>query len=465
MTRGDALLSKLDSAISKAEDIARSAIGAAEQAKEREARLAFDIGGCLSTIAQVQIDAFEAGQAQSYDKLTKDIAEHAKRRQASLRECEDSLAKSKQTLRDLERRQTTARATLDSAARQLSERRAAILATLRADDVFVALEARAQDAGQRAARARQKAEAATRERDEKAHPYLADPLFCYLHRVGFGTAAYTGGPFARFMDGWVARQCRYFQAARDFDLLTSLPEYLAQHAARMEAEHRSASIRVAQMVAQAEDGDDVRALVAAVERAQIANEGAVRAVERQQGNVDRLAHMYEDTRLGRDPFGEKLRERVLAALSGESLETLAARVQRTDCGGDDEALETMRSLLPELAQVRRAMPGLVAEADEARHRVDELSRTRQRIRREGYSSAEYRYDDVGVDDSLDGFLRGAIAGSALWSSLANARQHEPAPAPVSVGSSHVEGPPSLAAPSFVTTDTVTTGDFTTDLSV
>lgn len=84
-----------------------------------------------------------------------------------------------------------------------------------------------------AARADAQAEEAERERAEKRGAYEADPLFLYLWRRGYGTSAYQGRGFVRRMDRWVARLIDFEAARANYHVLTTLPDRLRAHAARL----------------------------------------------------------------------------------------------------------------------------------------------------------------------------------------------------------------------------------------
>lgn len=84
--------------------------------------------------------------------------------------------------------------------------------------------------------AERKAAQAAEDRERKRRPYEADPLFTYLWRRSYGTAAYRAGPLARYLDRKVARLVGYEAARANYALLIALPDRLAEHAARLRAE-------------------------------------------------------------------------------------------------------------------------------------------------------------------------------------------------------------------------------------
>jgi len=69
---------------------------------------------------------------------------------------------------------------------------------------WIALRARVEEITGQVQQAEKKAIQAEADRDEKRRPYEADPLFMYLWRRKFGTAAYRANPFTRYMDRMVA---------------------------------------------------------------------------------------------------------------------------------------------------------------------------------------------------------------------------------------------------------------------
>src|ERR687889_294989 len=80
-------------------------------------------------------------------------------------------------------------------------------------------EARLDDVAGMAEQADKKARQAEADREEKRKPYEADPLFMYLWRRKFGTAAYRAGNFVRYIDRKVARLVRYDKARANYVML------------------------------------------------------------------------------------------------------------------------------------------------------------------------------------------------------------------------------------------------------
>lgn len=96
----------------------------------------------------------------------------------------------------------------------------------RAVDAVSALEAQT-------AKAEGKAAAARAELEGKAEPYLAEPMFSYLWKRGYGTSTYAGRGLARTLDRWVAGLVGYEKARIDFRNLNEIPRRLATHAERL----------------------------------------------------------------------------------------------------------------------------------------------------------------------------------------------------------------------------------------
>ena len=92
---------------------------------------------------------------------------------------------------------TTSVQRVSDAAEAIEALEEATLARLAEDVGWQRQAARVAGAEARALAADSKASEAEADRDEKAKPYLEDPLFVYLWERGYGTPAYRGGRIAR----------------------------------------------------------------------------------------------------------------------------------------------------------------------------------------------------------------------------------------------------------------------------
>jgi hypothetical protein len=112
---------------------------------------------------------------------------------------------------------------------------AATQARLASDPDYRELRDAAEAAERVAVHADEKATLAEAELAAKGEAYEADPLFAYLWRRGYGTAAYRAWPLARWLDGRVARLIGYEGARRNYHTLQELPVRLREHADRVGA--------------------------------------------------------------------------------------------------------------------------------------------------------------------------------------------------------------------------------------
>ncbi|MDR2688160.1 MAG: hypothetical protein LBB76_00170 [Azoarcus sp.] len=158
--------------------------------------------------ARSKFDAFTQLRAQLQEEsfaLEKKIAEAEEQREAILRQIDGTRAEI---------------AAVEEKARQ----------SLAGDADWARLVAEVRVTEQKFAAANAKAEEREKDRENKSQPYLADPLFKYLHERHYGTAEYRPGMgWIRWGDGWVAKVIQFEAARRNFAMLNALPVRLREH--------------------------------------------------------------------------------------------------------------------------------------------------------------------------------------------------------------------------------------------
>lgn len=196
-------------------------------------------------------------------------------------------------------------------------------------------------------RAHQKLIVAQQERDEKSQLYLNDPLFSYLWQRQFGTPDYTGSGVTRWLDGWVARLCKYQESRPNFTRLNEIPDWLSTHAEHTEAEADAAKRALEEAERAALDAagvQDKRAEADAVFARIASIDTNMRAAETRHAV---LAEQHANAQQGADGPAEearKLLESGLRRMSFPDLRQLAAETVTLD---DDKIVDRLIKLRTE----------------------------------------------------------------------------------------------------------------------
>ena len=237
----------------------------------------------------------------------------------------------------------------------------------------------------------------------KNQDYEANPVFAYLLRRGYGTAAYRAHPFTRSLDGWAAGKVDFLRQKAAYDILHRGPAILDQELDRRR---------------QAVTGHESN--VTAVEREVAAGHGLIGALEdARQLDLQRVAFLEQITRAQEDwnrksneradldnskgSHHVKALERLKAFLKGEEIASLMARV-----GGDDAPTVTRISTIDaEIRILKDDSKSIQREQAESARRLRELQEIESHFVSRNYDSAFARFRS-GLD--IDPFLAGCLAG-------------------------------------------------------
>jgi hypothetical protein len=421
MLSGAQLLQSFDERLARAEREAAAAQAEADRLAGRRDALRAAETEALRDLARLRVVALREPGGTALERL--DTA--GARARALLEEQARAIAGADATLAERRHALQAATDARDGEAARLREAEAkaeAALATARErmeeDPAWCRLRATAEEAARIAQHAGQKAEFARRDLEAKGKPYMDDPLFAYLWRRGYGTAAYRAGPVARLLDRFTARVARYEPARRDYALLTELPERLSAHAARMDEEAAKAASALAEherRVAGLPPAEGLAALRDALDRADDAVEAAHSALD--EAERARAALVSGEDEATRDAAAA-----LESALAQESLRDLRDAAARTPTPQDDAVVARLEQAGAERVLVERELAQSRAEAETARRRVQELLSVRQEMRGRGYSRDRWNLRDgalIGL--LLSELLRGGLSRDGFWDRLGRHR--------------------------------------------
>lgn len=281
-------------------------------------------------------------------------------------------------------------------------------AWIAANDAAKTAEATADEADRKAAQAEA-------DREEKRRPYEADRLFMYLWQRGYGTSAYSAGPFTRLMDGYVARVARYLEARPNYFMLNEIPLRLREHAGRCRTAVEAAAAARTAVERAALEAAGIKTLEAEAERCAALLARADAAVKEAEVNLAAIEAEADALLAGDgDPAIKAALDDLAAAIARNDLPTLRQRALKTPDPDDERIVE-------ELAEIERGLVRVNAEIEETRRaaldlarRRSELERSRENFRGRGYDNPWGQIANEGmIAGILEGIVRGALSSREL----------------------------------------------------
>lgn len=266
-----------------------------------------------------------------------------------------------------------------------------------------------------ARRARQKLETARADRNSKGAPYEADPLFAYLERRKFGTRDYRAFPVFALLDGWVASLIRYRDFKLNYDRLLELPERLAEHAARVEAEAARLSelLEAYERAALEKDGVDGLRDAASEARSRLeALDAEIAAAEARHAEI--VARFNETAGGTAGPLAEA-RTLLADALGGRPIPDLRVLAAETASAEDDRVVNELVGLRRERLELEEARAAEHKTLETHRRRLADLEDLRRRFKQARFDSP---YSEFPGEDLLGAliieFLRGGLTRDDVW---------------------------------------------------
>ncbi|MEM0984963.1 MAG: hypothetical protein AAGJ32_01840 [Pseudomonadota bacterium] len=299
-------------------------------------------------------------------------------------------------------------AALDEAIDQYETAVAEVEASLEERADYQALVEAAAEAEAVTERARQKHLIAQEDRIEKGAPYEADPLFMYLWKRKFRTVDYEASPPFRFLDGWVARLCRYDRAYRNYDRLTALPGRIAGHVSRMEAAEAEAQLALETAEHDALQAAGAAALEAAVETARGALADLDARIETAEAEHLALADAHAAAEAGDRGPAHAARLRLAEALKQASFPDLRLLVTQTVTADDDQLVDQLVTLRRQEMALDMRRDDLAEAPRLRRQALDTLERFRRLFKLQQLDSPYATFAGSALDGALDALLAGRL---------------------------------------------------------
>jgi hypothetical protein len=277
-------------------------------------------------------------------------------------------------------------------------------------------EARHADAVAREAEA--KTEQAEADRKAKGAPYEADPLFMYLWRRRYGTAEYKASALTRFLDGWVARLCRFHDARPNYWMLLEIPLRLREHANRVRQEAQLKIDAVSQQEAAAAEAEGAPKIESDLREV----EEALRRLDTQIAEAEQAYASLVEQRAayaaGNDETLKQCLESLARQLEREPLPSLRRHAASTPGAHDD-------ALVHDLADLDAREDELAAALERHRQlfqrhldRVKELEDVRRKFKDHDYDGFGSIFaNEALITMMLNQFLRGMASGGDFWGTV------------------------------------------------
>ena len=424
MMNGLQLLDNVDQRLRQIEAEAAAGQAELEWLVSRRDQARAEEAAALRALAHIRLAALGDGTAdlRRLDEADAKAEALLSRRRADLAATEQELRAREPAVTAAERERERIAAALHDADANAEQALSAAKDAVLADPAWQAKQLAAEVASRVAEHADQKASFALTDSEVKGRPYLADPLFAYLWRRGFGTPQYRSGLLVRLIDRWVARVARFDIARRDYALLTDLPKQLAAHAARMRGVAQTEAAAVsehARQIAGLPAAHEVETLRRALDEADAKLETERVAMQAVRGRVTEAA-------AGDDALTRAAVAALETALGQRSLQSLRAAAARTPTAEDDAIVASLEQANAVRTEAEQMLTQRRAGVKAAQDQVQELRQVRQEMRQRGYGQSRWNFVDGGMVGLLLGeLLRGAVSRGGFWDNLNRRRVPDP----------------------------------------
>jgi hypothetical protein len=428
MWTGRQTLTNIDGAIARLHHDESGLDGALRGAMAEVERLRGEQGKALRELARVKLDELASGRlVNDLDAAERRAVELLQGRRTRLTRVSEARDRAAQTMHAAEGRQQQAAGSVEAALAEVDALRAATETALAHNAQVVAARAKLTEIEAIADEARAKAETNAAELAAKKKPYDEDPLFQYLWRRGFGTAAYAHSGLTRFLDRMVAGFIGYQEARPNYHMLNEIPLRLAEH-----AESQGAMIEVyrealSRLQKNELDKAGMAPLEAKLARARATLAEADAALEAERKTLAALDAQRDQLINGTgDPASVEALATIAANDARDDIGTLYAEARRTATRADDQLVRQIEGLDQQIARGRARCEELEDEARKLARRRAEVEETRERFRRSGYDHPNVVFgNDRVISDVLGGILKGAVQGAILWDALRGGYSNRP----------------------------------------
>ena len=278
----------------------------------------------------------------------------------------------------------------------------------------------------RVAASERRHEATRRERAETVPEYDRDPLFSYLSRRRYGTAAAVGNAVTRPLDRWVAGVVQYDAARARYDFLNELPDHAAAALEEDRAALAAARPPLAALEGQVMDRNGLTPVLERGERLYSEREEARRDLRNAETALrdltDELAALHDE----RGSYYESAIDGLEAYLKGRTVDELAAMARSTGDPCDDALVVELREIDGRLASLRAELAERKPERSRLAERLAGLEEIRDRFEADDWNGRRSRFDDgLDINALLLGYLAGSHSSRHVHQTLGRSQHFEP----------------------------------------
>jgi hypothetical protein len=370
-------------------------------------------------LAQVRLDRLVRDElAASLDDTDRDVQTMLDAREEELKALERALSDNQQAEQRLEAEREAQRRKANEIVQSLDAAEAAAQEKLQADAQYLQWLDAARQADAIAREAESKTAQAASDRQAKGQPYESDPLFMYLWRRRYGTADYQASAPIRFLDGWVARLCRFHEARPNYWMLLEIPLRLQEHAARLrsQADERLAPVKQRESEAAAAEG--VPAIAANVQAAHESLAELDRQIADLERNYEQLLAQRKSYAAGQDETLKRCLESLARQLEHEPLSDLRQHARATPSPGDDAIVHDLVQLDAAEEELDEALQRHQQVYDRHLARVKELEDVRRKFKSQDFDGFGSIFaNEALIKAMLTEFLRGMASGGDFWGTI------------------------------------------------
>lgn len=242
------------------------------------------------------------------------------------------------------------------------------------------------------------------------------PVFLYLLGVQFGTSEYRSRYLVRRLEQWLAEKSNFIANLANYRMLEEM--------------QRGADARYRELRQSFDEAD--RTLQVRVDQAREAAgvssvQGQLDAIRAQLAAGKRGANSMHQSlgefARGEDKHSKRAEELLLRSLKAQSFEDIQALVAQSSSVRDDTAAGELRFLNRELDMKLRQIPTLESAFNVARDAYDRAKELERTLRRNSYTSSDYRYrSGLDLNALIVGYMAGSITSSRVEDQVRSARE-------------------------------------------
>jgi hypothetical protein len=389
------------------------------------ARIGEEEVGAFRRLAAMRLDELAQGAVVSrIDDTDRRVRELLKQRAERLEALRGLVVASHEKQSQLEARRQAEREKAALVTQELDKAEAATQERLRHDAAHQAQMAKAQQADGVAKQAEAKQQQAEQDLVAKGKPYQGDRLFMYLWQRGYGTSRYAANPLIRYLDGWVARLVRFYDARPNYSMLLEIPARLKEHAqgVRQGADQELAALKSIEEAAAAQDG------IPAIHQRESEVEGRIREIDAEikieEVRFSDLSRQQAAFGSGEDELYRQCLQLLVDDVRRDGLEDLRRRAVESPTAEDNVLVQRLAEIAQDRAGLDDTLRGYHERHDRHLNRLQELEEVRHQFKRRNYDGPNSTFaNGSAIGAIISEFLRGMATSPELWRTIQ--RQQRP----------------------------------------